>query len=207
MMVLIACQNSQIGEDKSAEWTDEKHRLYLESIETSFVNQLHNSSDLLGWRQQKGNLSNIKSARQARCNPRVPSGQFKVLRRGCWQKVNFERHGFQVNKEDESLGFLASPWIRHFSPANPQVLASASLEGISELRSQALASTVRKEMSSNPRSATSSKHFHVYHFSLRDQDLIDSTKEVSDQNFVDEEIEGENASGICSSEKDKNVDN
>ncbi|XP_021898601.1 uncharacterized protein LOC110815231 isoform X1 [Carica papaya] len=201
--------NSQIEEGKSAEWTNEKHRLYLESIETSFVNRLYNSSDLLSWRQQKGNLSNIKSSRQACCNPRVPSGQFKVLRRGCWQKVNFERPGVQLNKEDESLGFLASPWIRHFSPVyKPQVLAPASLQGSSALKSQAIASTARKDVPYNPESATGSRQFHVYRSPLQDQDFIDSTEaEVSDQNFVDEEIRGENASGICSSEKDKNVDN
>lgn len=38
-------------------------------------------------------------------------------------------------------------------------------------------------------------------------DMFYMPAEVSDQNFVDEEIRGENASGICSSEKDKNVDN
>lgn len=46
----------------SKEWTDEKHSLYLKSMEASFVNDLYNSMDLLGWRSQKDSWSNSNSS-------------------------------------------------------------------------------------------------------------------------------------------------
>ena len=60
--------------------------------------------------------------------------QFKVLRGGCWKKINFERPGFQLNKTDDSHCFVASPWIQHYrSGSKSRVLAScrdnASSEG------------------------------------------------------------------------------
>lgn len=53
----------------ATEWTDEKHSLYLKSMEASFVSQLYNSSDFLGWRSQEDYSSNPKSS------TRNPSGQ------------------------------------------------------------------------------------------------------------------------------------
>ncbi|KAJ4701751.1 cold regulated protein [Melia azedarach] len=95
--------------DSITEWTNEKHSLYLKSMEASFVNQLYNSMDFHGRNSLKGN--DVIASRQIH---RTPSGQFKVFRGGCWQKVNFERPEFQPNKARDSRGFLASPWIRHF---------------------------------------------------------------------------------------------
>ncbi|KAK8313818.1 hypothetical protein V6Z11_D01G135800 [Gossypium hirsutum] len=72
---------------------------------------------------------------------------YKVLRGGRWQKINFERPGFRLNKRDRPSSFMASPWIQHLrSGSKSRVLASCS---------------------------------HL-------QDNV-SSKEVSDQNFVDEE--------------------
>ncbi|KAK8683867.1 hypothetical protein V6N13_039913 [Hibiscus sabdariffa] len=143
-----------IKESTSTEWTDEKHSLYLKSMEASFVNQLYGSMSSLGW-NSKEKLPGSKSSRKSHC---VSSGQFKVLRGGCWKKINFERPGFQLNKRDGSHSFVANPWIQHFRSGSSScgVLASRSL-----------------------------------------QDHASSSKEVSDQNFIDEE-QGENNSGECS---------
>ncbi|MBA0808155.1 hypothetical protein Gohar_023913 [Gossypium harknessii] len=133
----------------STEWTDEKHSLYLNSMEASFINQLYDSVNLVGWNSQKEKLERPKSSRQIHC---TSSGQFKVLRGGCWKKINFERPGFQPNKTNGSRSFVGSPWIQQFrSGSKSCVLASSSLQGNA------------------------------------------STREVSDQNFVDEE-KGEKAS-------------
>ncbi|KAB2082639.1 hypothetical protein E1A91_A05G217000v1 [Gossypium mustelinum] len=141
--------SSVVAETTSNEWTDEKHSLYLNSMEASFINQLYDSVNLVGWNSQKEKLERPKSSRQIHC---TSSGQFKVLRGGCWKKINFERPGFQPNKTNGSRSFVGSPCIQQFrSGSKSCVLASSSLQGNA------------------------------------------STREVSDQNFVDEE-KGEKAS-------------
>ncbi|XP_007017228.2 PREDICTED: uncharacterized protein LOC18591192 isoform X2 [Theobroma cacao] len=157
--------DSLVTESTSTEWTDEKHSLYLKSMEASFVNQLYDSMNFLGWNSQKEKLSGSKSSRQRHCNICTSSGQFKVLRGGSWKKINFERPGFQLNKTDGSHCFVASPWVQHFrSGSMSRVPASRSVQGSA------------------------------------------SSKEVSDQNFEDEEL-GEKACSDCSSKKLKTLVN
>ncbi|WP_224642587.1 hypothetical protein, partial [Vibrio vulnificus] len=74
----------------STEWTDEKHSLYLKSMEASFVNDLYNSFNLLGYRLDHPSDPNF--SRRKLTASRASSGQFKVLQRGCWEKINFERN-------------------------------------------------------------------------------------------------------------------
>ncbi|XVF39933.1 hypothetical protein PTKIN_Ptkin01aG0072400 [Pterospermum kingtungense] len=148
------CLDSLVIESTCTEWTDEKHSLYLKSMEASFVNQLYDSMNSVGWNSLKEKFSGSKSSRQNHCNS---SGQFKVLRGGCWNKINFERPGFQRNKTGDSQRFVASPWIQHFrSGPRSHVLASCSVQDNA------------------------------------------SSKEVSDQNFVDEE---QVASSECCSKR------
>lgn len=56
-------------ESASMEWTDEKHSLYLKSMETSFVNQLYSSIDLLGWCSQPDMPSPEAVQHQDVCTP------------------------------------------------------------------------------------------------------------------------------------------
>ncbi|GMJ02615.1 hypothetical protein HRI_003930600 [Hibiscus trionum] len=106
-------------ESTSTEWTDEKHNLYLKSMETSFVDRLYDSMDFPGCKSQKERFPG-----STHC---TSSGQFKVLRDGCWKKVNFETPRFQLNKRDGSSCFMASPWIQHFrSGSKSRVFASCS---------------------------------------------------------------------------------
>lgn len=65
----------EAAEFMSTEWTNEKHSKYLKSMETSFVNQLYDSMDLLAWRSQEGKLSHSKSSRQPYTHSRALSGQ------------------------------------------------------------------------------------------------------------------------------------
>lgn len=81
-------------EPSSTVWTNEKHRLYLNSMEASFVNQLYNHEQL------SKNFFNS-------------CGQFKVLRDGCWQNFYLER-----SIRDQSRVILANRWIQHFRPAH-----------------------------------------------------------------------------------------
>lgn len=58
-------------ESMSTEWTDEKHSLYLKSMEASFVNQLYDSTDSLGFCR----LSDSTYSRKKYLSTRTPSGQ------------------------------------------------------------------------------------------------------------------------------------
>ncbi|KAE8713424.1 Cold regulated protein 27, putative isoform 3 [Hibiscus syriacus] len=118
--------DSLMKESTSTEWTNEKHNLYLKSMEASFVDQLYDSTSSLGW-NSKEKFSGSKSSRKPHC---ISSGQFKVLRGGCWKKINLERPGFLLNKRDGSHSFVGSPWIQHFRSGSKScgVLASCSLQ-------------------------------------------------------------------------------
>lgn len=193
--------SDQLGPDKSGdketwsldsrvtEWTDEKHSLYLKSMEASFVNQLYSSADIPAW-------NDVTSSRQMHC---APSGQFKVLRRGCWQKLNLERPEFQPNKTLNSHGLSANLWIRHFkSECKLKTFASSNPPGIAGSK---IVINLSGKKAVSCEAATRSKHLDTSH--LRHHDLSDSSAEVSDQNFIDEESKGEKASRICSSKKMK----
>ncbi|KAB1220241.1 hypothetical protein CJ030_MR3G017065 [Morella rubra] len=125
-----------VTESKSTEWTDEKHSLYLKSMEASFVNKLYDSSELLGFCR----LSDPTNSRKKHFTARSRSGQFKVLRGGSWQKIHFERApDLQLMKEEGSRGLLTNPWIRHFRHAcTPQVGASVDVHNNAACASEAL---------------------------------------------------------------------
>ena len=107
-------------------------------MEASFVNQLYDSSNLLGWPPRKWNPSESQPSSQKDCNTCISSGQvwtvccvafsilyiscfnfvsflsvfafqFKVLRGGSWQKMECVR---AENKRHDDL--QSDPWIRHF---------------------------------------------------------------------------------------------
>ncbi|XP_013700739.1 cold-regulated protein 27 isoform X4 [Brassica napus] len=88
------------------EWTDEKHSLYLKSVEASFVDQLYSS---LGSNLSKENVGGKPSDEQM--NVRQPEYRLKG------------RHGGGSPHE-----FLRSPWINHYKslPKN-QVVSSKGL--------------------------------------------------------------------------------
>ncbi|CAK9135312.1 unnamed protein product [Ilex paraguariensis] len=166
---------SQARESTPTEWTDEKHSLYLKSMEASFVDQLYSSFGLLRWSPQRNSSLDPQSSRQMHASNCVPSGQYKVLQDGCWAKINFRRDESQLNKADGPGVLLANPWIRHFrSGCRPMVKTSAS----------------RKK----PALATASNRFPGSQSHLCGHDSIGSSAEVSDQNFVNADAEKENSS-------------
>ncbi|EXC41988.1 hypothetical protein L484_000661 [Morus notabilis] len=172
-------------EPMSVEWTDEKHSLYLKSMEASFVNELYDSMEFLRWYPQMKHLSHVKSSKHT--NPRATPSQFKVLRSGCWQKINFERGESQVVKTNEAhgSGLLANPWILHFRSARSNTQGVECCGTPRHMASINRANDSDRKKSMSRWGASSSKHFRV----LRHEDLHGSKTEVSDQNFVDEDIE------------------
>ncbi|CAI8606308.1 unnamed protein product [Vicia faba] len=141
------------GIRETEEWTDEKHSMYIKSIEASFVNDLYDS--------KQGNST---------------TGQFKVLRGGCWQKMNFERENSQMSRGNSRNDLIANPWIQHYRSSNKQENVVAPSYPTT---TQVVSLSHRKKM---------------YESQVYDQNMISSDTEVSDQNFVDEEVKCERKS-------------
>ena len=65
-------------ESTPTEWTDEKHSLYLKSMEATFVNQLYNSIDDLDL-QLKKETSDLNLSGQVHSSVCTPSGQVRII--------------------------------------------------------------------------------------------------------------------------------
>ncbi|KAL6995509.1 hypothetical protein U1Q18_005644 [Sarracenia purpurea var. burkii] len=154
-------KDSPARESISTEWTDEKHSLYLKSMEASFVDELYNSLDSLGWRSQRDKSLDPKLLEQKHAHNCSSSGQFKVLQSGCWGNIKCERHESQLDKVDQPVNARAK-----------MALTSAALAANSD--------------------QVTASHSHLCRY-----DSVGSITEVSDQNFIDEDIEGEKASRSC----------
>ena len=94
MFHLIRWQGNRILDMMSAGWTDERHMLYISSMEASFVHQLYNHGNRL--HNAKGN-------------------GFKVLRRGVWEYIKYEKTNPRVLSGTKCC-MPANPCIQHFRP-------------------------------------------------------------------------------------------
>ncbi|KAL0366187.1 UNVERIFIED_CONTAM: Cold-regulated protein 27 [Sesamum radiatum] len=171
-------QQAPAAETEPTEWTDEKHSLYLKSMEATFVNQLYKSLDLFGRQSEKNSTSGSKSSKPKQTSIRAPSGQFKVLRDGCWSKIDFKRDEAEVNQEEESGVLLANPWIQHYR------------------RSEKQDNRTYPASCSKAPLATTVNQCSVQNFQLWRQDSVGSNTEVTDQNFNDDDLEEENCTRI-----------
>ncbi|KAJ8771763.1 hypothetical protein K2173_027994 [Erythroxylum novogranatense] len=182
-------EGSVVTKSMSTEWTDEKHSLYLESMETSFVIQLYKSMNLQGWRLQK-EASDPKLYRRVRCGDCNHSGQ----------KMNYQRTETQRNMKEESRDHLANRWIQRFmSVRKPQAVGSPDLLETSASKSPKF--DLNGKMATSCGSAASSKNCRLPHSFSYKHELVDCSKEVSDQNFVDRDVETEKASNSCCSKR------
>ncbi|XP_023736979.1 cold-regulated protein 27 [Lactuca sativa] len=150
---------------ESSEWTNEKHSLYLKSIEASFVDQLYNSLDLQSYQTQKTSSSKTISFWKNHTNaPRIPSGQFKVHQGGCWTKKKFMKENPQLKDSERSHVSLTNPWIQHFTNGNRHGAMTSASPSIHETLSSS--STETSQQNPVPES--------------------DSNTEMTDQNFVED---------------------
>lgn len=193
-------QNLQI----SAKWTDEKHSLYLNSMEASFVEQMHNCED------HKMNFHNLLPRKGRVLEPNtkhsnrkghLPSSQFKVLRRGYWERINFGRVQTPLNICNESHLLFANPWILHFRPVSTaeelQEMHSSNLQQDGLLSSNTNCLHRKKPGTVTCGVAANSDHSPHYYSDNYHQDSFDCNTEVSDQNFVDEDCREEQLSSSC----------
>ncbi|KAK4428988.1 Cold-regulated protein 27 [Sesamum alatum] len=170
-------------ESEPIEWTDEKHCLFLKSMESTFVNQLYKSIDLSGWHSHKSCPSGSKPSKHKLTSIRASSGQFKVLRDGCWSKIDFRRDEPKVDQEEESNLPLANPWIQRYGTSQTQRLRKSP----ASCANAPLATTDIQHAANN---------FHLWR-----QDSIQGNTEVTDQNFNDEALEEEKSGKINNMKK------
>ncbi|XP_011083838.1 uncharacterized protein LOC105166244 [Sesamum indicum] len=175
-------------ESEPMEWTDEKHCLFLKSMESTFVNQLYKSIDLFGWHSHKNCSSGSKSSKHKLTSIRASSGQFKVLRDGCWSKIDFRRDEHKVDQEQESKLPLANPWIHRYGTSQTQGLRKSPAS-----RANAPLATTDIQHAAN-------------NFRLWRQDTIGGNTEVTDQNFNDEAFEEEMSGKIHDMKKTRTTE-
>ncbi|XP_028806849.1 uncharacterized protein LOC114761605 isoform X2 [Neltuma alba] len=174
----------------AAEWTNEKHSMYLKSMEASFVNQLYDSKQILGRRfHEDASLPSTAS-----------SGRFKVLRGGSWRNINFKRENPHINRANECHDLNANPWIQHFRSSSKQgsVTSPANEETATSTMDAACLGRRRGVVSG---SRTSSGHIHICKSRTSKQDVLCDDTEMSDQNFVDDEVKDEEESERSSNVK------
>ncbi|CAH8390772.1 unnamed protein product [Eruca vesicaria subsp. sativa] len=157
------------------EWTDEKHSMYLKSMEASFIHQLYN----LGGTSRRFS-SGGKQSEEQKMN-------FRQLHEYCVKG----RHGGGSPHHE----CLRSPWIKHYKPL-PKTQTPVIIEGSTKLENQVVSSKGLVICSSG--SASNLKNMlreGCSHSRDRDQISIGEDEgEVSDQNFVNEVTKGENRS-------------
>ncbi|XP_057533817.1 cold-regulated protein 27-like [Amaranthus tricolor] len=102
----------------STEWTDEKHSLFLKSIETSFVHQLYRSI----------NSSGLHSQSQSKLSSHMRSSKHKTSR-AADQRMKLERGEPPPPKPGKSCIMLQNPWNHHFKSKDDLPIPASSSFG------------------------------------------------------------------------------
>ena len=101
----------------------------------------------------------------------LPTSQFKVLRDGSWQRIDFKRDREKMVEADGSHIRIANPWIQHFRPVcRDEGVVLPTLQGNGASTSKAVPSRGRKALPSGL--STTSKQFPMYHFHVRQRDSL-----------------------------------
>ncbi|AQL09196.1 hypothetical protein Zm00014a_017914 [Zea mays] len=156
-------KGNQVLDTMSAGWTDERHRLYISSMEASFVDQLYNHGS----------------------RPRNANGTaFKALRR---EYVEYEKTDAPVRRGAKCCGVPANPWMQHFRPRS---------DGGNNARGDGLGDSVGDLESGTEanRKSLSASHGRERDACEGEPQLLHESREVSDQNFADDEAEAETES-------------
>ncbi|KAG8368378.1 hypothetical protein BUALT_Bualt15G0039300 [Buddleja alternifolia] len=162
-------------------WTDEKHNLYLNDLEVSFVKQLRQSKGLFAQCSEQEQIDMNRSKKRL-MKVHNATEQFTVLRNGCWQKFKYERNGPLSTTSADSRNPLKSPATypfrrkgSHCLQPSPNMLESLKLLSTEKpekvIISHGLATFAHKFSSNNPHQG----------------DLFDLEREGTGQNFLDNE--------------------
>ncbi|KAK9109202.1 hypothetical protein Sjap_017262 [Stephania japonica] len=189
---IVATAGLPVAKPHPMEWTDEKHNLYLNYMETSFVRKLYNheycSAGSHSWKPKRKNMQDPNSWQKLNAN-NVDSDHFDMLQSGCWRKHNFEKAQPKACIAEESSA-SANLWVERFKVGK-------------QSKHRAISSDLQVDGSAYYKAAnigfqsTSSRNFSACSTS--------SIQEVSDQNFVNEENGGWQSSSVGRSKKAKTV--
>ncbi|TYI49305.1 hypothetical protein E1A91_D12G025500v1 [Gossypium mustelinum] len=162
-------------------WTNEKHNTYLDSLEASFVKQLHYSKSLHGCHPQVG-------MREPCLFPQLLVGhnsshQFSILQDGCGQKINYESNDPLLESTADSGAVLGSPWLHHFRSAGKCSSITFPVPRKIAVPNDEICS--RSNTNFYCKLAVNSKHNPIVNSC--NHSLDSCTAEVSDQNFVAED--------------------
>uniref|UniRef100_A0A7N0SXL8 Uncharacterized protein n=1 Tax=Kalanchoe fedtschenkoi TaxID=63787 RepID=A0A7N0SXL8_KALFE len=180
------------------QWTDEKHNLFLESIEASFVDQLYNSMGFLGFELPRKASHDAKS--HLRSSIRTSGGQFKTLRGGHWHKINVGNGEHQPDGPNASLGLLSNQWIRHYRHSERHHRLESTI-------CHGKAAAIDQEINSRGKAALpctftrSIKISNEVPSNLQCPVFADNDAEASGQNFVNEDTVEEKPTALCSTER------
>ncbi|KAK4258768.1 hypothetical protein QN277_005179 [Acacia crassicarpa] len=93
--------------DQSTKWTDHQHRLYLNSLEASFVNELYQSVLLRGRSLRNDSKEAFKS--KTLQNSQNMTKQFPAVQDCCWKKICVERNEPMLESTADSHVLAGSP--------------------------------------------------------------------------------------------------
>ncbi|XP_057794484.1 cold-regulated protein 27 isoform X2 [Salvia miltiorrhiza] len=167
-LVFLQCQEREL---MAPEWTDEKHCLFLKSMESTFVNQLYKSIEMFGLQSHTSSASRSKPLKQKQTSTRT-SGQFKVLRDGFWSKVDFQKDESEVDQREECKVPLSNPWIQRYRNSKIQAIKRC------------------------PPSAKAPSATPMSNLSPSREDFNENNIEMTDQNFNDEAVAEEKSAKI-----------
>uniref|UniRef100_I1QU34 Uncharacterized protein n=1 Tax=Oryza glaberrima TaxID=4538 RepID=I1QU34_ORYGL len=163
----LCCDSSRQGDQlldlMSDGWTNERHSLYISSMEASFMEQLYG-------RDHHGLDRNRSHAGGA-------TG-FRVHREGACDNLRSERNDAHAHDGGMSC-FPENPWIRRFRPRDAGVNHRNDAVGFSVDDDESGTDMVRQRVRVHGREAKS----------CVGGILADKSTEVSDQNFPDEDVE------------------
>ncbi|XP_059652879.1 cold-regulated protein 28 [Cornus florida] len=182
----ICNQNAYGRPGHCTAWTDGKHSLYLDSLEASFVHQLHQSKGLLAWCSAQ-NTCDPNLSCQLPSNTCNSSDQFMVRQGGCYRKIKFERNQPAL---DSHVNLNGSQMHNFGCTGKSHTIAPANLQKRRRLCGEE--TSLRGKGTFSDRLVASLEQLpicHQYHL-----DSVGSITEVSDQNFVDEDREEKSSS-------------
>ncbi|KAK7346023.1 hypothetical protein VNO80_20536 [Phaseolus coccineus] len=172
----------------STTWTDQQHSLYIRSLETSFVKELHRSMHLRCW--------SIKNSTDEACQYRILQNSHNMLKQtlalqdACQKRINLERISplfestadshvltgsqFELTSVDGGLSLGEPMTYKHGLLCDKEIHARGS-------------STFTDWSPRSLKKQCIGRTFHL--------ELACSTTEVTDQNFKDEEAATADGSG------------
>ncbi|KAK4800615.1 hypothetical protein SAY86_021102 [Trapa natans] len=169
----VTCGGADTSVVQYIGWTDEKHNLYLHSLERSFVEQLNNSKRIQGAILREG-LEGPFPSLQLDLENCTSSDEFKVLQDGCWQNIDFQS---QRMGNSSTYNLTKRSRIQNFPLGNGYPLHSLAYlqEGTSGVHA------LENGAFSCGTASTSIQH-HIHYLNP-----VGATAEGTDQNFPDED--------------------